>query len=177
MSAPADAAASAGPILRDIHLPPAPSWWPPAPGWWLLAGALACVAAVLARTALRRWRARRWRAAVMAELERIAGSQGADPDPARCAAQVSQVLRRAGRVIDPASATLRNGAWLAFLDSRLPPAQSARAPFERGAGRVLVEAPFRAPGDAALAGVDVPALLALAREWLQAALPRGREHA
>ena len=30
-------AAPAGPDLRDIHLPPAPSWWPPAPGWWLLA--------------------------------------------------------------------------------------------------------------------------------------------
>ncbi|MBP6325901.1 MAG: DUF4381 domain-containing protein, partial [Dokdonella sp.] len=23
-----------GPQLRDIHLPPDPSWWPPAPGWW-----------------------------------------------------------------------------------------------------------------------------------------------
>jgi hypothetical protein len=28
--------------LRDIHLPPDPSWWPPAPGWWMLA-ALAAV--------------------------------------------------------------------------------------------------------------------------------------
>ena len=177
MSAPADAAASAGPILRDIHLPPAPAWWPPAPGWWLLAGALACVVALVARAALRHWRARRWRAAVMAELEHVAGSQRAEPDPARFAAQVSQLLRRAGRIIDPASATLRNEAWLAFLDSRLPPAQSARAPFERGAGRALTDAPFRAPGDAALDEVDAPALLALAREWLQAALPRGREHA
>ena len=26
----------AGPVLRDIHLPPEPSWWPPAPGWWIL---------------------------------------------------------------------------------------------------------------------------------------------
>ena len=25
-------------VLRDVHVPPAPSWWPPAPGWWLLAG-------------------------------------------------------------------------------------------------------------------------------------------
>ncbi|MBT3811581.1 MAG: DUF4381 domain-containing protein, partial [Gammaproteobacteria bacterium] len=23
--------------LRDIHLPPAISWWPPAIGWWILA--------------------------------------------------------------------------------------------------------------------------------------------
>ena len=22
--------------LRDVHLPPAVSWWPPAPGWWVI---------------------------------------------------------------------------------------------------------------------------------------------
>ena len=22
--------------LRDVHLPPAISWWPPAPGWWII---------------------------------------------------------------------------------------------------------------------------------------------
>ena len=22
--------------LRDVHLPPAVSWWPPAPGWWII---------------------------------------------------------------------------------------------------------------------------------------------
>ena len=36
--------------LRDIHLPPEPSWWPPAPGWWLLAAIL--VAAIVVLTPL-----------------------------------------------------------------------------------------------------------------------------
>ena len=30
-------------VLRDVHVPPAPSWWPPAPGWWLLAGVVVLV--------------------------------------------------------------------------------------------------------------------------------------
>src|SRR6185312_9170830 len=45
-SPPAPPPASTGPVLRDIHLPPAPPWWPPAPGWWLLAALvlLGCIA-------------------------------------------------------------------------------------------------------------------------------------
>src|SRR5690606_33347163 len=34
-------------LLRDIHQPPAPSWWPPAPGWWLLAGIVLVVFALV----------------------------------------------------------------------------------------------------------------------------------
>ena len=29
--------------LRDVHLPPDPSWWPPAPGWWILAAVIAVI--------------------------------------------------------------------------------------------------------------------------------------
>ena len=53
--------APSGPDLRDIHLPPAPSWWPPAPGWWLLAIVLLIAIAVGVWTLLRLWRERRWR--------------------------------------------------------------------------------------------------------------------
>jgi hypothetical protein len=44
--------------LRDIHVPPDPSWWPLAPGWWLLAIA-AMVCCVLALRQLLRYARRR----------------------------------------------------------------------------------------------------------------------
>ena len=34
-------------VLRDVHVPAAPSMWPPAPGWWLLAAAALTVIAVI----------------------------------------------------------------------------------------------------------------------------------
>jgi hypothetical protein len=166
-----------GPVLRDIHLPPSPSWWPPAPGWWVLALVALLALAWLLRRALRRRRERRWRKRVHAELERIAAEQHAHPDGARCAAEVSHLLRRVSRLIDPAAVALRDEAWLAFLDRQLPPSQAARAPFARGTGRALLHAPFRAPADPGFQGLDTRALLALARDWLRAALPHGRSHA
>ncbi|HEY0178963.1 MAG TPA: DUF4381 family protein [Dokdonella sp.] len=170
-------AAAPAPELRDIHLPAPPSWWPPAPGWWLLA-LVALAAAVLAvRWLLRRRRERRWRRRVRAELERIAATHAAQPDFARLAAEVSQLLRRAALVIERDAAGLRGEAWLAFLDARLPPAQRDAAPFRSGPGRALVDAPFRRVDDPALADADADALIALARGWLAAALPRRKEHA
>ena len=40
------AVATQGPVLRDIHLPPDPSWWPPAPGWWMLAALVVTIATI-----------------------------------------------------------------------------------------------------------------------------------
>lgn len=163
---------AAGPELRDIHLPPAPSWWPPAPGWWLLALIVCALAFLLVRWALRRARERRWRRQVQAELERIARTHAAQPDPVRLASEVSQLLRRASRLIEPQAVALRDEAWLGFLDQRLPPERAAQAPFQRGAGRALVDAPYRRADDPAIAALDARALLDLARDWLAHALPR-----
>src|SRR5690349_5433474 len=87
--------APAGPDLRDIHLPPAPSWWPPAPGWWLLAIVLLIAIAAGAWMLLRVWRERRWRQRVMTELDRIATLHAAQPNSVGLATDVSQLLRRA----------------------------------------------------------------------------------
>jgi len=165
-----------GPALRDIHLPPPPSWWPPAPGWWLLA-ALACVLLFFAvRWLLRHQRERRWRWQIHAELERIAAMHAAQADSAQFAAQVSHLLRRASRLIEPGAVALRDEAWLAFLDAQLPKTQADAAPFRSGAGRALIDAPYRRAADPAMPAVDTHALLNLARTWLDAALPRRRDH-
>lgn len=170
-------AAPGGPELRDIHLPPPPSWWPPAPGWWILA-ALAAVAIVLvARWCLRRRREQRWRRRVHAELARIGATHATNAEPAFLAGEVSQLLRRVAMLAEPAAATLRDEDWLAFLDRRLPPARAAAEPFRTGAGRMLVDAPYRRAGDPLLHTFDADALLDLARAWLDASLAGQRERA
>lgn len=161
-----------GPALRDIHLPPPPSWWPPAPGWWLLAALLVVLAWFASRWLWSRIRERRWRRRVLAELERIAESHQAQPDPAHLVMQVSQLLRRASLLIEPEAAALRGEEWLHFLDARLP--AGGAASFRGGEGRALIELPYRRAGDPALQALNAHALLDLARAWLAHALPRGR---
>ncbi len=156
-----------GPLLRDIHLPVEPSWWPPAPGWWLLAALVALALAYLGRSALRHRRERRWRGRVQAEVERIAATHAARPDPARLAAELSGLLRRASLLLEPHAAALAGEAWLGFLDARV-----GGEDFSRGVGRVLLDAPWRrAPA------FDADALIALTRRWLEHALAQEHRHA
>jgi hypothetical protein len=178
--------APAGPDLRDIHLPPAPSWWPPAPGWWLLAIIAIALVAFASVRIVRMLRERRWRRRVAAELERIAASHAAAPDPVRLAADVSQLLRRASLLIEPEAAALNGEAWLEFLDRQLEAPRKARntrkdtsgaddvetaSGFRTPTGRALIDAPYRRAGDPGV-NVDAGALLGLARTWLHRALPR-----
>ena len=156
-----------GPVLRDIHLPADPSWWPPAPGWWLLGALLIVFAIIVVRRLRAANRARRWRRLIVAELDPITSRHAAAPDDARLAGELSVLLRRAARVLDPASASLRGEAWLRFLDARL-----GGDAFERGAGRALLDAPWRKA-----AQFDATALIALARRWLEHAFAEERPHA
>ncbi|HNV07406.1 MAG TPA: DUF4381 domain-containing protein [Dokdonella sp.] len=156
-----------GPQLRDIHLPPDPSWWPPAPGWW----ALALIGVVLVlwagRWFLRSVRRRRWHRRVLAEFDQAVAAHAAADNGAELAARVSAVLRRAGRLLDTRSAALQGEAWLRFLDDRMRGSE-----FCSGVGRVLLDAPYRSRAD-----IDAPALIALSRRWLQHALGEVDVHA
>lgn len=139
--------------LRDIHLPPEPSWWPPAPGWWLLAALTIVLLVVLARLLQRRWRTRKTMVALNAEFD-VAASM---VEPTARLAAISQLLRRAARLRNPNAATLQGEAWLRFLDEAS--GDVSAAPFSAGVGRVLMDGPYRASIDPKV----VEALVAPAR--------------
>ena len=110
MSAITDASAPAsGPVLRDIHLPPGPSWWPPAPGWWILA-TLVLLAIVLSFWFWRQRRRRRaMERALLAELDGLVANSL--DHPSRLAAGLHQLLRRAALRYETGAGQHRGEAW------------------------------------------------------------------
>ncbi|MBB5863187.1 DUF4381 domain-containing protein [Xanthomonas sp. 3058] len=145
--------------LRDVHLPPSPSWWPLALGWWLV---IAAVVLVLGTAWFWWWRRRRqqrrWLAAFDAELRRAT-------TPAQRLATLSGLLRRAARGVDAQADRLQGEEWLQFLDGRKSKTQA----FSQGPGRAVLEGGFqRAPTVA-----DLDAVQALARQRF-VSLMRGR---
>ena len=156
--------------LRDIHLPDAVSWWPPAPGWWLLLG----LVALLVFVALRRWRRGRGRRAAVCrarrELAAIRQAFKLRPDRADLVKALSALLRRLAMSLygRREAAALTGEGWLAFLDQK-----AGGHEFTRGAGRDLIEAPYRPDPE-----FDHAALLQLVSGWIdKAAAGRGRRHA
>jgi hypothetical protein len=121
--------------LRDIHLPPEPSWWPPAPGWWLLAVlAIAVLAGLLRAWQRQRWlqRERRHLREVLATLRAVHAQDGA-----ALLAACSELLRRACKRHAPWALALQGQAWLDFLDQGLD-----GRPFGDGPGRLLLDGPY-----------------------------------
>lgn len=125
------AAAAPTLVLRDVHVPPAPSWWPPAPGWWLLLVALFLLVGVpCAVMAWKRARRRRW-----AQLFDGQCTNALAP-PAQVSA-ASELLRRAARRVDPQADRLQGQEWLAFLDGK------QGSDFSQGPGRLLLDGGYR----------------------------------
>lgn len=150
--------ASNGPVLRDIHLPPAPPWWPPAPGWWLLAALLLLALAAATWSWRRHRRLQRRRRLLLDELEALAACHGRDGDDAALAAALHQLLRRVARPHDDAATKQRGESWRQTL-ARVPV-----APPVVDRLMALEQAIYRPQ-----AAFDAPATLAAARSWLQAA--------
>jgi hypothetical protein len=159
MSAPA-AAAPSGPLLRDIHLPPSPSWWPPAPGWWVLA-AIAVLA--MCAGAWWWWRRRHRRAEerrVLAEVDQALALWREQPQA--LAAGLHQLLRRGASRIDSLATRQRGDDWHRTLASL--PVDAKTLEQLRG----LELAMFRPD-----ASLDAEGAAQATRRWLQLAWRRG----
>lgn len=134
-------------VLRDVHLPPAPSWWPPAPGWWMVFAVLLVVAlAVLAFAVRRRRRVQSW--------QRLFDEAARLPQANQRIAAISELLRRAARRTDANADRLQGEDWLRFLDG------GKRRDFRAGPGRVLLDGGYRRE----VADEDAARLLPPARE-------------
>ncbi len=106
-------------VLRDVHVPPSPSWWPPAPGWWIVAGAVLLAAlAVFVWLQHRRRRMRAW--------QRLFDEACAMPQANEQVAAMSELLRLDGDKSD----------------------KGRRSDFTEGAGRLLLDGGFRREVDA-----------------------------
>ena len=117
-------------VLRDVHVPPAPSLWPPAPGWWLVAGAVALALAVA-------WWIRHKRRRRVLAWQKLFDDACGDAAPAAQIAAISELLRRAARRVNAKADHLQSEDWLRLLDG-----QKQKA-FSEGAGRLLLEGGYR----------------------------------
>ena len=155
--------------LRSLHLPEAVGWWPLAPGWWLLIAAAVIAAGLL----LRAWRRRRAHAAArrkaLRQLEESRSAYAHHGNPVTLGAEVSELLRRTMLAYAPRAevAGLTGDEWLAWLDRDL---EGPR--FRQGAGRSLLDLPYRSPESVA-GDLDIDGMLAAVRERLQTPVGRG----
>jgi hypothetical protein len=117
-------------VLRDVHVPPAPSLWPPAPGWWLVAGAVALALAIA-------WWIRRKRRRRVLAWQKLFDDACDDAAPAVQVAAISELLRRAARRVDAKADHLQGEEWLRLLDGK------KQKTFSEGTGRLLLEGGYR----------------------------------
>ena len=155
--------------LRGLHLPEPVGWWPLAPGWWVLIALLALAAGLLVRAWLRRRAHSAARRRALRQLELSRSAYAYHGNPVVLGAEVSALLRRAMLAYAPRAevAGLTGDAWLAWLDRDLDEPR-----FRQGAGRSLLELPYRNPETRA-ADVDVDGMLAAVRQRLQTPVGRG----
>lgn len=146
--------------LRDIHLPADPSWWPPAPGWWILLTLLAFVTVGIGylywhRQQMKLSSVSLARESLLALRLQYAGEHNAQV----LVRELSVLLRRLSISTFPRvdTASLTGEAWLQFLDNTMSGQQ-----FVQGAGRILIDAPYRAEFKAG----ELDSLLDLCDAWI-----------
>jgi hypothetical protein len=149
--------------LRGLHLPDAVGWWPLAPGWWLVIALLVLGFGLLLRNALQRRSRSAARRHALRQLAQYTSAFAEHGNAITLGIEVSELLRRAMLAYAPRAdvAGLTGEAWLAWLDRDL-----AQPQFLKGAGRTLLDLPYRNPASVGQPA-DLEGMLAAVRERLK----------
>ena len=145
--------------LKDIHLPGDPSIWPLALGWWLLF-ALALFFMILLFFKIRKYLSLKNHKKRLHNEYMILEQKLTQAPDKNLIAETNVLLRRLALVYYPNDnvASLTGSDWLSFLD-----VSGNTQDFSRGAGRILIEAPYRS-GD--LENYNGDEFIPLIRKWV-----------
>ncbi len=146
--------------LKDIHLPGSPDFWPPALGWWLILTVILLVLFWAFSQLKKRNRIRKHRKVLFHTLEILEDNLRKDAN-SETLAEVNILLRQLAVNYYPRSeiASLTGGDWLHFLD------QSGKTSgFSRGAGRILIEAPYQS---GKVQNFNIDEFIPLVRSWVK----------
>jgi hypothetical protein len=145
--------------LRDIHLPPAISWWPPAPGWWLLL-LVVILLIIAAYKILQHRKCRHFQRLALTQLSALEEQHNDLNNTQELLQALSRLLRQTAQLHFPRNdcAGLVGEAWLTFLDQGRPDNS-----FSQGVGRILADGPYLSQN----VEIDSKALFSVCRNWLQ----------
>ena len=146
--------------LKDIHFPANPSIWPLALGWWLLLGLCLVVAVWLILTIRKYFSIKKHKRMLFGELAQLEKKLKDSPDKS-IIAETNILLRRLALAYYPNKrvASLTGGDWLEFLDE-----SGNTKNFSRGAGRILIDAPYRS---GKLENYNGEEFIPLIRHWVK----------
>lgn len=125
--------------LKDIHLPGSPDIWPLALGWWLLLAVLLGLVFWFILVVKKYINIQRHKRMLFEELAQLEIKLKSSPNKTHVA-ETNILLRRLALAYYPNQkvASLTGSDWLQFLDE-----SGNTQNFSKGAGRILIDAPYR----------------------------------
>lgn len=146
-------------LLRDIHLPGSPDFWPLAIGWWLLLTIVFFISFWLYLKISKQIKIKKQQAIIFKQLKKLEEKLHSGPDN-ETLSKYNVLLRQLSIANYPRTevANLTGAEWLAFLDR-----SGETHEFSRGAGRILVDAPYQS-GE--LQNFNIDEFIPLIRKWI-----------
>ena len=144
--------------LKDIHLPPAVSFWPPAPGWWILSVLFISFIIIGGLLIYKRYKKRKPITEALRILKNLQILHENSQDEVKSLRYLSNLLRRTALTFykHDAVASLHGPSWLEFLDKT-----GNTQEFSKGAGKVLGNEAFQKN-----LNTDMDILFSLVKKWI-----------